>query len=61
MDKKAKARPNKIGIKKEIRNGTIKKYSYLVQKPNSIEFTLPEKNSLTHFLFHNIPLVKIDE
>lgn len=61
MGKKTKARPNKIDVTKEIRNGVIKKYSYLIQKQNSIEFNLPEKNSLTHFLFHNLPLVKVDE
>lgn len=61
MGNQIKARPNKIGVTKEIRNGAIKKYSYLIEKLNSIEFSLPEKNNLTYFLFRNIPLVKVDE
>lgn len=61
MKKSTKKRQTSLDIKRQIKAGTIKKFSYLLKKTGTIEFALPQQNSLNHFLFHNIPLVKVDE
>lgn len=58
--KKTNKRNTTLDVKRQIRAGSLKKYSYLIKKPGTIEFALPQENSLNHFLFRNKPIVKVD-
>lgn len=59
MLKKIKKRETTLDINRQIKDGALKKYSYLIKKAGAVEF-VPQKNSLNHFLFHNMPMVKVD-
>lgn len=61
MLKKVKKRETTLDVKRQIKQGALKKYSYLIKRVGAVEFTLPQENSLNRFLFHNKPMVKVDQ
>ena len=61
MEKKIRVRLNQNDIEKKIQADTVRKFSYLIERKDSIEFILPPQNSLNHFLLHDQPLINVSE
>lgn len=60
-DKKNRTRLKHTDIEKKIKENGIRKYSYFVKRNDYIEFCLPPQNPLNSTLFHNRPIVLVNE